>query len=82
MSDMLTLNATDKEREQFRVRMLETHVTELELMVAALLSGRVSDDEIDGWLHGVKLLETDFTPNLAYAKGRGKQIADNVKKKA
>lgn len=81
MNDMLGVNATQQEREQFRVSALEARVIELEAIVAALLQGKVSDDEVSAWRDAVVKLTTDFTPHLAMIRGRGERMAKQIKGK-
>jgi hypothetical protein len=73
--EMLSLQASEQERRDFQVNLLETRVRELEHIVHRLLKDRVHQEEADVWL---ELCENQksFMPALSVIRGRGKRMAE------
>ncbi|MBI5112340.1 MAG: hypothetical protein HZA68_10250 [Rhodovulum sp.] len=75
--EFLGLAATEEERQNFRVSLLEARVRELEHIVHALLRDRVDEEQANAWLEVCENQNT-FTPMVKAIEGRGKQIANNL----
>ena len=74
----LGLQASEEERQNYRVTELEARVRELEHIVHALLRDRTHQDLADAWLSTTGGEPHTFTPNVNTIKDRGKQIAANL----
>lgn len=72
------LQASEEEKQNYRVTELEVRVRELEHIVHALLRDRTHQDFADAWLSTTGGEPYTFTPNVMTIRDRGKRIAADL----